>query len=646
MFQRLLVANRGEIACRVIRTARRLGIRTIAVYSDADRDALHVRTADTAVHIGASPARESYLSIDALLAAAEASGADAVHPGYGFLSENPEFAAACEAWGLLFVGPSADAIRAMGSKIEAKRIVSAAGTPVIPGYQGADQSVERLVEEARSIGFPVLIKASAGGGGKGMRRVDAPDAFAGALAAAKREALAAFGDDAVLLERLLARPKHVEVQILADRHGHTVHLFERDCSIQRRHQKVIEEAPGPSMDALLRQRMGEAAVSSARAIGYAGVGTIEFMVEDGAYFFMEMNTRLQVEHPVTEAVLGLDLVEWQLRVAAGDALPFAQEDLAMSGHAVEARIYAENPRRKFLPSTGRLIHVRFPSTVRVDTGVETGTEVTMHYDPMIAKVIAHGADRVQAIAALDAALASCELAGVEHNVAFLRNVLHDPDFCTGDYDTDLVDRKRKDLEPPAEPRMLVAAALVAVICARDSSPWQAGDAFRLNLPRVQTLRLRRGSEAVTATISSAREGWVLATEDGSFAVREAALVDGDFSAAIDGESFHCGVVCGGSDIHLMRNGATERFARAKTDLASFEHETGSDGRVVAPMPGQVIAVHVKVGERVKRDQALLVLEAMKMEHTILAPMDGVVERFPYSVGSRIDDGAELVAIVP
>ncbi len=428
-----------------MRTARRMGIETVAVYSDADRNALHVRTADRAVRIGPAAARDSYLRIDAIIEAVAKSGADAVHPGYGFLAENAEFAAACGRV-CTFVGPSADAIRAMGSKIEAKRIVAAAGAPVVPGYLG-DQDPVMLAAAAEEIGYPLLIKASAGGGGKGMRVVRSSREFANALAAARRESKAAFGDDAVLLEKYLSAPKHIEVQIMADSHGRTLYLFERDCSVQRRHQKVIEEAPAPTLSASQRASMGEAAVKAAAAIGYEGAGTIEFITEAGEFYFMEMNTRLQVEHPVTEAILGLDLVEWQLRIASGEPLPFAQSDLAIRGHAVEARVYAENPRKKFLPSTGALPHVRFPDGVRVDAGVVSGGEVTMHYDPMIAKVIAHAATRDEAIERLNAALGECEIAGVEHNVAFLRNVLRDESFRSGRYDTGLIEARGDALIP-------------------------------------------------------------------------------------------------------------------------------------------------------------------------------------------------------
>ena len=642
MFRRLLIANRGEIACRIMRTARRLGVETVAVYSDADRDALHVRCADQAVRIGPAAARESYLRIDSLLEAVRASGADAVHPGYGFLAENADFAAACSAV-CTFVGPSAAAIRAMGSKIEAKRIVAAAGAPVVPGYLG-DQDPDHLAQAAEEIGYPLLIKASAGGGGKGMRVVRSAREFANALAAARRESQAAFGDDAVLLEKYLTAPKHIEVQILADSHGRTLYLFERDCSVQRRHQKVIEEAPAPTITASQRVSMGEAAVTAAAAIGYEGAGTIEFITEGDAFYFMEMNTRLQVEHPVTEAILGLDLVELQLRVAAGEPLPFAQADLAINGHAIEARVYAENPRKKFLPSTGRLPHVRFPADVRVDCGVESGGEVTMHYDPMIAKVIAHGSTREQAISRLNAALANCEVAGVEHNIAFLRNVLADAAFRDGGYDTGLIEARGDALIPADDPRMSVVAALVVIDAQRAASPWQQGDAFRVNLASRQSLRLRRRSESIVIEVAQEAGGCRVVVDGRTFAVSGIAIVPGEARAFIDAAPLRCSFVRDGDDLHVMHGGATLKFSLPQIDAASFAADALSDGRATAPMPGQIIAVFAKAGDRVRRDQPVLVLEAMKMEHTIVAPVDGTLERLPLAVGDRVVEGAELFQI--
>jgi 3-methylcrotonyl-CoA carboxylase alpha subunit len=631
MFQRLLIANRGEIACRIIRTAHRLGIETIAVYSDADTDALHVRSADRAVHIGAAAARDSYLRSDAILAAAAATDAQAIHPGYGFLSENADFAAACINAGRTFVGPSADAIRSMGSKIGAKRIVSAAGAPVIPGYFG-DQDPNRLAREAEQIGYPLLIKASAGGGGRGMRVVRSAAEFATALIAARREAKAAFGDEDVLLEKYLTTPKHIEIQVLADAHGNTLHLFERDCSVQRRHQKVIEEAPGATISEVLRREMGAAAVKAASAVGYTGAGTVEFIVEDGAFYFLEMNTRLQVEHPVTEAIVGLDLVEWQLRIAAGEKLPFRQTDLQISGHAIEARLYAENPRRKFLPSIGRLVHVRFSTDVRVDTGVATGSHVSMHYDPMIAKVIAHGATRTEAIGKLDRALGATEIAGVEHNTAFLRRVLADPAFRAGDYDTGLIDAGGAQLIPAADDRYDRVAALLFAERRASASAWQRGDAFRVNLPHRQVVRFERGGELRQVGI------------DGLEVLANVSDAQGEFNAEVNGERVRGAYVFDGSTLYLMCGGGTVRFNEVETDVAHVAADIDGDGRVCSPMPGQIIAIHVRLGDAVKRNQAVMVLEAMKMEHVILAPLTGRVDRLPVALGDRVDDGAELVVI--
>ncbi len=642
MFKRLLIANRGEIACRVMRTAQRMGIETVAIYSDADRDALHVRHADHAVHIGAAPARESYLNIEAILEAVRLSGADAVHPGYGFLAENADFASACNA-ACTFVGPSADSIRAMGSKIQAKRIVAAAGTPVVPGHIG-DQDPTQLAAAAEEIGYPLLIKASAGGGGKGMRVVRSTREFATALAAARRESQAAFGDDAVLLEKYLTAPKHIEVQILADAHGRTLYLFERDCSVQRRHQKVIEEAPAPTINGAQRAGMGEAAVKAAAAIGYEGAGTIEFITEAGAFYFMEMNTRLQVEHAVTEAILGLDLVEWQLRIAAGDPLPFEQSDLEMHGNAIEARVYAENPRRKFLPSTGRLAHVHFPDDVRVDTGVVSGSEVTMYYDPMIAKIVAYGATRGEAISRLYRALGHCEIAGVEHNVAFLRNVLANDEFVDGRYDTGLIETHGEALIPTHDSRMTVASVLILLDAQRSDSPWQQGDAFRVNLPARQSLRLRRGTEQIVVEVAHDTGACHLDIGTGTHTANDVVIGVREMRAFIDAQPFECRFVRDGDNLYVMSNGATEKYTVPRVDTASFAADTLGDGRAIAPMPGQIIAVFARVGDSVRRDQPILVLEAMKMEHTITAQIDGTIERLALAVGDRVVEGAELFQI--
>jgi 3-methylcrotonyl-CoA carboxylase alpha subunit len=627
----------------------------VAVFSDVDRDALHVRAADRAEHIGGAAARDSYLDIEALLAAAARSGADSVHPGYGFVAENAEFAQACAAAGLIFVGPTPEAMRAMGSKIEAKRIVAAAGTPVVPGYQDS-QDGATLAAEAERLGYPLLIKASAGGGGKGMRLVEDPGGFKTALAAARREAAAAFGEDDVLLERFLTRPKHLEVQILADTHGRTLSLFERDCSVQRRHQKVVEEAPGPSVDEALRARMGEAAVAAAQAIGYVGAGTVEFISEDDEFYFMEMNTRLQVEHPVTEAILGLDLVEWQLRVAAGEALSLMPEELVIDGHAVEVRVYAENPRRKFLPSTGRLVHVGFPSGVRIDSGVGSGSEVTVHYDPMIAKIIAHGTNRADAIERLDRALAATEIAGVEHNVPFLRRVLADEDFLAGDYTTALIESRGDALIPASRPEALAVAAVAALRERAGDSPWQRGDGFRLNRRGRERLTLRYDGSTQQVQVDVTSNGYDVSVAKTFFAVRDISVSEADsadgsgsgsehrFVATINGSQVRWRIVRDGLDWYLLAGGASERVTEIEPDAASFADQGSGDGRVLAPMPGQLLSVEVKQGAAVKRDQPLMVLEAMKMEHVIVAPIDGHVTELPVSVGDRITEGSVLAVV--
>ncbi|MEQ8486422.1 MAG: biotin carboxylase N-terminal domain-containing protein [Pseudomonadales bacterium] len=639
MLKTLLIANRGEIACRIVRTARAMGIRTVAVYSDADVDAMHVRAADAALRIGPAPARDSYLDVDAVLAAARAAGADAVHPGYGFLSENADFAAACEAVGLIFVGPTAAAIRAMGSKIEAKRLVAAAGAPVVPGYQGDDQDDDRLRQEADGIGYPLLIKASAGGGGKGMRRVDAPEDFAAALAAARREAAAAFGDDRMLLERYLTAPKHLEVQILADGQGRVLHLFERDCSVQRRHQKVIEEAPGPTVTEALRAGLGDAAVRAARAIDYRGAGTVEFIAEGERFYFMEMNTRLQVEHPVTEAITGLDLVAWQLRIAAGEPLDFDQDAVTCRGHAVEVRVYAENARRGFLPATGRLARVAFPGGVRVDAGVETGDEVGVHYDPMLAKVIAHGADRDRALARLDEALAATEIAGVEHNVGFLRRVLADPEFRAGTYTTRLLEAAG-DLMPPRGAAGLVCAALALQRAAAGPGRWGAADGFRINQPHAFRVRLRRDDAEHDVTLRHA-----VAVVDGNEVPLQGVRWAGDRVAfRLDNIIVAATVCLLGDTAYVMRGGDSERVVMARADVAALAEAAAGGERIVSPMPGQVISVAAHPGDRVAAGQVLAVIEAMKMEHAIKAPRDGVVAGVACAVGDRVTDGMELVTL--
>ena len=652
MFESLLIANRGEIACRILRSARRLGIRTIAVYSEADAGAPHVALADDAVPIGPAPATESYLNQRALVDAIATSAAAAVHPGYGFLSESAEFAAAVAAAGATFVGPSPPAIQAMGSKIDAKRLVAAAGAPVVPGYDGAEQSAAALLREAEKIGFPVLIKASMGGGGKGMRSVARGEDFAAALAAAKREAAAAFGDESVLLERHLQAPKHIEIQILADAAGNTLSLFERDCSVQRRHQKVLEEAPAPTVYEDLRQAMGAAAVNIAKAVGYVGAGTVEFLVDndragESDFYFLEMNTRLQVEHPITEAILGLDLVEWQLRIAAGEALPFKQDDLKINGHAVEARLYAENAKRHFLPSTGKLRHVSFSDAVRVDAGVESGSEVSVYYDAMLAKVIAHGADRRRALATLRTALQATEIVGVEHNIAWLVRALDHPRYLAGDYDTDFAEAAADDLTPPDDPIALAAGFAAVVLDRTSDEPWSRRDGFQVNLPAEQILRARHGGERVSVRLVAIDNGFLVIAPDGEQRLEDVALSpSGVFSARVNGRPVRVRIVKDGNDVFAAHQGGTERLTLVESDAGAFGKVQESGGRLVAPMPGRILAVEVSSGDHVAADQVLVVLEAMKMEHNIRARAAGRVTAVRCAVGDNVDDGAELIDLAP
>ncbi|BBK41696.1 biotin carboxylase subunit of acetyl-CoA carboxylase [Allostella vacuolata] len=654
MFRSILVANRGEIACRVMATARRLGLRTIAVYSEADRDALHVRSADEAWAIGPAAARDSYLSIPALVAAIRASGAESVHPGYGFLSENAGFAEAVASDGAVFVGPPPDAIRAMGSKSAAKALMEAAGVPVVPGYHGEDQSPAVLEAAAARIGYPVLIKASAGGGGRGMRVVEGPDELAAAIEGAAREAASAFGDGRLLVEKYLTRPRHIEMQVFADAHGRVLHLFERDCSIQRRHQKVIEEAPAPGMTAARRQAMGEAATAAARAIGYRGAGTVEFIAEGDDFWFMEMNTRLQVEHPVTEMITGLDLVEWQLRVAAGEPLPFAQEALSIRGHAIEARLYAEDPAQDFRPATGRLAHLSLPqgiAGVRVDAGVAEGDAVSIHYDPMIAKIVAHGSDRDEAIRRLGAALAATEVVGVVTNRDFLAGIVGHPAFAAADLDTGFIARHRADLSPeatPADRDTLAAAALLVLVqereeAARDPSPWATADGWRIGERARRRLLFRDGGATMPVDVVYADRGWGLEIAGGTVAADGRHLPDGRLAVDLDGRRRTLAAVRVGEQIQIFGAGASHRLTLLDPLAPPAAAEAGA-GRLTAPMPGRVTRVLVAVGDRVAAGQGLLVLEAMKMEHTIKAPVVGVVGGLRYAEGDLVDEGAELVEL--
>jgi acetyl-CoA carboxylase biotin carboxylase subunit len=614
MISTLLIANRGEIACRVIRTARRMGVATVAVYSDADAGAAHVAMADRAVRIGPAPVRESYLLGDVILAAAKETGADAIHPGYGFLSENAEFAEACKKAGVIFVGPPADAIRAMGLKDRAKSLMAKAGVAVVPGYLGDDQAPAHLSKEADRIGYPVLIKAVAGGGGKGMRKVEASGEFAAALESAKRESKSSFGDDHVLIEKYVTRPRHIEVQVFADSHGSAVYLFERDCSLQRRHQKVVEEAPAPGMPEKMRAAMGEAAVKAALAVGYVGAGTVEFIADASEglkadrFWFMEMNTRLQVEHPVTEAITGTDLVEWQLRVASGEKLPKAQKDLKIDGHAVEVRLYAEDPDNGFLPSIGTLERLRLPDDVRVDSGVREGDAVTPYYDPMIAKVIAHDATREGAIAKLAEALSHAEIAGLRTNNAFLIRALHSKDFIAGDIDTGFIDRHLAELVPHNEPDADVLAAAARFVAdekkSESADPWNARDGFRLSGEARQGVEFVVGGKRTLVHL----EGLA------PLGIHLLRLANGSVAAMRHGETF-----------------PLKQF----DPFENAEHGGEAADRVVTPMPGKIIQVLVKAGDKVKRGQPLAMLEAMKMEHTLSAPADATVEAVDVSPGDQV-----------
>ncbi len=664
MFSKILIANRGEIACRVIKTARRLGIKTVAVYSDADRGARHVAMADEAVHIGPSPARESYLVASKIIEAARRTGAQAVHPGYGFLSENAGFAEACAAAGLVFIGPPPAAIRAMGSKSEAKKIMEKARVPLVPGYHGDDQSPELLAKEAGRIGFPVLIKASAGGGGKGMRVVESAEKFADALAGAKREAKAAFADDHVLVEKYLTRPRHIEIQVFADGHGGCLYLFERDCSIQRRHQKVIEEAPAPNMDPMRRKAMGEAAVAAARAIGYQGAGTVEFIADqDGTFFFMEMNTRLQVEHPVTEAITGQDLVEWQLVVASGGRMPLTQEALRIDGHAVEVRLYAEDPARNFLPSTGTLVHLKLPEEgahVRVDTGVRQGDTVTPFYDPMIAKVIVHDRDRASAMRRMAALMGETEVVGVTTNAALLKALCSHPAFVGGEVDTGFIERHRTTLFAalqPADDRAFAIATLARLVEWQDGrpasgdphSPWNEQNGFRLLDDGHDEVRWRDGERDVTVLARRLRGGGLrLELPGGAQEARVRRSDEGKLEIGLGEDTFVATVVRrvavdGGVDYTLFADGRSRRLRLVDPlDLAQYEAAGMAETAVRSPLPGKIIDLRVKAGDAVSKGQALLVLEAMKMEHTLVAPADGTIKSVRYSVGEQVAEGAELV----
>ena len=664
MFTKILIANRGEIACRVIKTARRMGIRTVAVYSEADANARHVRLADEAVLLGPAAARESYLVADKIIDACKRTGAQAVHPGYGFLSENAGFADALAANGITFIGPPASAIRAMGSKSEAKKLMGAASVPLTPGYHGDDQGPALLHTEADQIGYPVLIKAAAGGGGKGMRLVEQSPDFPDALASCKREATSSFGNDHVLIEKYITRPRHIEIQVFADTQGNCVYLFERDCSVQRRHQKVLEEAPAPGMTPERRRQMGEAAVAAAQAVGYVGAGTVEFIAnQDGSFYFMEMNTRLQVEHPVTEMISGQDLVEWQLRVAAGEPLPLRQDQLELRGHALEARIYAEDASKGFLPATGTLIRLVPPAeslNVRVDTGVEEGDEITPYYDPMIAKLIVWDESRENsrdaALARMRKALADYQVAGVTTNIDFLSRLVACPAFAGADLDTGLIERQKSFLFPEAQPvprdALLVAtvgellweqyAARQAAKSSGDPwSPWHARDGWRMNLTAARTISFKDGDTLIDVRVRYGDGQWEL-TLNGKSTLARGKKLEGDrFAVEIDDRRLVASVVSVDEKRTVFLQGSTYSLLR-DDPLHRVDAGESHGGGLTAPMPGKVVALLAQPGQKVAKGTPLLILEAMKMEHTITAPAAGIVKAFCYAAGEQVSDGAELV----
>ena len=669
MFKKILIANRGEIACRVAATAARMAIQTVAVYSDVDAHAKHVALCNEAVALGGSAPKDSYLRWQNIIAAAQATGAEAIHPGYGFLSENEAFAKSCADAGLVFIGPPPSAILAMGLKAESKQLMERAGVPLVPGYHGADQNSDLLQREADRIGYPVLIKASAGGGGKGMRAVERAEDFAAALASCQREAINSFGDDAVLIEKYVQRPRHIEIQVFGDTHGNYVYLFERDCSVQRRHQKVLEEAPAPGMTTAMRQQMGEAAVAAARAVHYVGAGTVEFIVEQKSegmqFFFMEMNTRLQVEHPVTEAITGLDLVEWQLRVACGEPLPLRQDQLQMTGHAIEARICAESPDNQFLPATGSLqvyqlpAHSRFERAdggVRVDSGVRTGDAISPFYDSMVAKLIVHGATRAEALARMDAALAQTHIVGLATNVQFLRHVVNSPSFTQAQLDTALIPREAAQLfnqEKIALP--LAAAAWVAQLLSAGQQaiqpdakgwidPWAQHDSWRSHGRSSRSLQIEYQGVLVQLQVLAERGGALkLVVSNQAFAFAFKCLPSGALDVQLADQRFTAHVYCHANKAHIFA-GQGASVLTVVDALAHAGVAQAEAGRLTAPMPGKVVSIAVQVGDVVHKGQALAVMEAMKMEHTIAAPADGRVLEILFAPGEQVTEGAELLRL--
>ncbi len=660
MFSKILIANRGEIACRVASTARRLGIRTVAVYSDADAQSAHVQACDEAVHIGGNAPRDSYLQWQRILQAALQTGAQAIHPGYGFLSENADFANACMQAGVVFIGPSSAAIKAMGLKAASKQLMDKAGVPLVPGYHGADQDPALLAQEAQRMGFPVLIKASAGGGGKGMRIVARAEDFAEALASCQREARSSFGDEAVLIEKYVQRPRHIEIQVFGDSHGHIIHLHERDCSVQRRHQKVLEESPAPGLTPELRERMGAAAVAAAQAVNYVGAGTVEFIVEQSErgmdFFFMEMNTRLQVEHPVTEAVTGLDLVEWQLRIAAGEPLPLTQDQVRVQGHAIEARICAETPDNDFLPATGHLHVMRTPvaqafavGAVRWDSGVREGDDISPHYDSMIAKLIVHGETRALALARLDQALSELHIVGVANNVAFLRQLVRSPSFATAQLDTALIERDKAVLfhqQPLPVPRA-VASVVAHILASEHAStsawldPWARTDGWLVQGVSQRHWSLSQGELPLQAQLTRHTRGAdVLQVGEQSYPFQYVEQEKG-LLVQWGPHRWHAHVYALQAMLHVFTDMGSCSL-NLIDPLAHAAQNTAAGGNLTAPMPGKLLSFAVQVGDQVKAGQALAVMEAMKMEHTVAAPADGTVAELLFAPGDQVSEGAPLL----
>ena len=662
MFHKILIANRGEIACRVAATAKRMGVRTVAVYSDADAQSAHVQACDEAVHIGGSAVQDSYLQWQRILDAALQTGAQAVHPGYGFLSENADFANACAKAGLVFIGPGVAAIEAMGLKAASKQLMEKASVPLVPGYHGADQSPALLASEAIRMGFPVLIKASAGGGGKGMRIVHKESDFAEALASCQREAKNSFDDDAVLIEKYVQRPRHIEIQVFGDSHGNLIHLHERDCSVQRRHQKVLEESPAPGLTQDMRERMGAAAVAAAKAVNYVGAGTVEFIVEQSErgmdFFFMEMNTRLQVEHPVTEAVTGLDLVEWQLRIASGEPLPLTQAQVTVHGHAIEARICAETPDNDFLPAIGKLQVMGSPSAshftvspVRLDSGVREGDSISPYYDSMIAKLIVHGETREQALARLDVALAQLHIVGVQNNVAFIRHVIRTDSFAQAQLDTGLIEREKAGLfdQPTVSTQQAVASAIAALLRAENSAdngwsdPWSVSNNWLMQGVSNRIFEFTVNGMRIQAVLISQVRGGMRLRIDGVEADFSWRDCNGELQLHWHEPDWRCHVYANALDWHVFTD-AGYRSLTWVDPLAHTAQDAAAGGNLTAPMPGKLLSFAVAVGDKVTAGQALAVMEAMKMEHTVAAPADGTVAELLYAPGDQVAEGVPLLRL--